>query len=173
MAYLPSKGTGVRRQTTSAVLGLFILTIIGSLSINFFNHSVSLSFVPLIGVCLWPRHTKVIISVIFIFLWGLLLDLITSEALGFHTLTYLVVFAVLRPDLRLKRHKFGVASLQWLGIMLLSMFLVYILSVVGRRVRPDFLLILLQGIVATVVFPVIYLARNFSRALFSDLDDWY
>ena len=57
--------------------------------------------------------------------------------------------------------------------MLLSMFLVYILSVVGRRVRPDFLLILLQGIVATVVFPVIYLARNFSRALFSDLDDWY
>lgn len=173
MAYLSSRGPGIRRQTTTSIIGLFILTVIGSLSINLFNQSVSLSFVPLIGVCLWPRHTKVLVSIIFVFLLGLLLDLITYQALGFHTLTYLVVFAVLRPDLRLKGYKFGIASLQWLGIILLSMFIVYILSLVGRRVRPDIMIIFFQGLIATVAFPIVYLARHYFRFLFTDTDDWY
>lgn len=173
MAYLSSKGPGVRRQTATVIIGLFILTIIGSLSVNLFNQPVSLSFVPLIGICLWPRNTKVLISIIFVFLLGLLLDIITYEALGLHTLTYLIVFAVLRPDLRLKGHKFGIASLQWLGIILLSMFIVYFLSLVGRRVRPDLMIIVFQGLVATAAFPLIYLARHYFRSLFTDTDDWY
>jgi len=173
VAALSSSRFGNRSQTSQAILILFALTILGALYVNIMGQSVSLSFVPLIGVCLWPRHAHPIVSIIAIFLLGLLFDFITNEALGFRTIIYLTIFAVFRPDTRLKRHILGTALAQWLGAILLAMLVVYFLGWLGRGTRPHLMTLAYQALLATAFFPVVYMVRHFLRYIFLDADERY
>jgi len=56
MALLSSSSSGRRGQTSSAIVIVFVLTIFGALNVNILGQSIALSYVPLIGVCLWPRY---------------------------------------------------------------------------------------------------------------------
>ena len=68
--------------TSKGVLLLLILTILSVLSVNIFGRKVSLVFLPLIAVLLWPRIDSSIVSIVFILLFGLLLDLLSAGPLG-------------------------------------------------------------------------------------------
>lgn len=169
-----SYGVSDRRgQTTQAILMLLVLTMIGGLNVNIFGHSIALHLVPLIGICLWPRLAHPIISIIAIFILGLLLDLLTTEALGGRTLIYLVVFTVFRPDQRLKEHIFGTALAQWIGTVLLALLLIYVFGWISRGTRPDIALLAKQALLATAFFPAVYLIRRVMRYFLVNPDDRY
>lgn len=166
-------GSGRRGQTTQAIFMLLVLTLIGGLNLNILGHSVALHLVPLIGICLWPRQAHPVISIIAIFILGLLLDLLTTEALGGRTLIYLVVFTVFRPDQRIKEHIFGTALAQWVGTVLLVLLLIYIFGWMSRGTRPDIALLVRQALLATAFFPAVYLIRRAIRYFLVDPDDRY
>jgi len=170
MALLYSSSSGRRGQTSSAIVIVFVLTIFGALNVNILGRSIALSYVPLIGVCLWPRYANPVISITALFFLGLLSDFMTNEALGFHTLVYLTVFAVFRPDRRLKQHIFGTALARWLGTILVALLLVYALGWISRGVRPHVTTLLYQALLATTAFPIVYLCRHF-LLYFLDSDD--
>lgn len=173
MAGQYSSSPNARGKTIRAVFILFFLTILAALNLNILGQSVALSLLPLIGICLWPRYAHPVISIIVIFLFGLLLDFLTNDALGFRTLIYLIIFSVFRPDTRSKQHTFGTAFVQWLGIIILALVAVYFLGWVGRSVRPDLLSLGYQALLTTTLFPVIYFIRHIFRYFLIDPDDRY
>jgi len=111
-----SKGGGWK-----GILMMVFLTAISVLSLNIFGQTVSFVFLPLIGICLWPRTERVVISIIAILFFGLLLDLLWAGPLGLWALIFLTTFALFRPHLRPKPHSFSSAFLQWLGVRLLDL----------------------------------------------------
>lgn len=173
MATFFSSSTSSKGQTAQAIFMLFVLTVLGALHINIFGKSVALSFIPLIGICLWPRHANPILSVIAIFILGVVFDFITNEALGFRTMIYLAVFAIFRPDKRLKAHIFGTAFAQWLGVIVIAILFVYLIGWIGRGTKPNLMTLVFQVLLATVFFPIIYLLRHLIRYTFVDVDDRY
>ncbi len=173
MAFSSYSGSGGRGQTTQAVFMLLVLTLIGGLNLNILGYSIAMHLVPLIGICLWPRRAHPVYSIIAIFILGLLLDLLTTEALGGRTLIYLVVFSIFRPDKRIKEHIFGTALVQWLVSVFLVLLLIYFFGWMSRGTRPEALLLIYQAMLATAFFPLIYFIRYVISYILVDPDDRY
>ncbi len=159
-----SKGTTWRGGLTMCLLTLF-----ATLHINLFGQSVALTFLPVIGVCLWPRFSNPPASIVLLFIFGLLLDFLTFEPLGIRSLIYLIIFTVFRPDLRLKSFRFNMALAYWIGAILLSLILSYFLGWLGRSVKPEWTALLYQGLLAMALFPLIYGIRHIFKTLMKDV----
>lgn len=152
------------------ILLMVLLTFISVLSVNVFGQAVSFVFLPLMGICLWPRTDKVVLSIIAILLFGLLLDLLWAGPLGLWALIFLAVFALFRPHLRLKAHSSGSAFYQWIAALIFALIMSYLLGWFARESRPAILPLLYQALAATLLFPLIYGLRHLGRTLFSDSD---
>lgn len=162
-----------RGQTTQAILMLIVLTVFGAFNLNILGQSITLSLLPLVGICLWPRYAHPVISIVIIFLSGLLLDFLTNENLGFRTLVYLTVFSVFRPDARTKEYIFGTALIRWIGVVLLASIVIYFLSRIGRGVKPDIVSMTRQVLIVTALFPIIYFIRHIFKYFLIDSEDRY
>jgi len=173
MAAVFSSNFGGRGQTWQAILILFVLTILGALHVTVLGQTISLSFLPLAGICLWPRNSNPIISIVAIFILGILLDVFTHQILGFRTLIYLTIFTIFRPDTRLKQHIFGTAFLQWILTILIGLGLFYLLAWLGRGTKPQLVSLWYQGLLALALFPLIYLGRYIFRFILVDAEDRY
>ena len=156
--------------TSKGVLLLLILTILSVLSVNIFGRKVSLVFLPLIAVLLWPRIDSSIVSIVFILLFGLLLDLLSAGPLGLWSLIFLSVFVLIRPHRRLKAQTFITAFRLWLGVLAFAFVAAYLLGWFAMSSRPDFWALLYQALAAIVLFPVVYGVRHVFGSLFSDPD---
>ena len=162
--------TIVARGTTwRGGVTMFLLTLLATLHVNIFSHSIALTFLPVIGVCLWPRFSNPVVSILLLLLYGLLLDFLTFEPLGMRSLIYLVIFTVFRPDLRLKDFRFKMAFAYWMGAIILSLVLSYFLGWLGRSVQPAWSTLLFQGLLATLFFPLIYGIRYIFKTLMQDV----
>lgn len=173
MAIFSSSSTGSRGQTVQAIFMLLVLTILGALHLNVFGKTVALNFLPLIGICLWPRRANPVISIIAIFILGILFDFMTNEALGLRTMIYILVFAIFRPDKRLKTHIFGTAFAQWIGAIAMAILLIYLLGWIGRGTKPNLISLSYQALLATALFPLVYLGRHLLKYILVDVDDRY
>ena len=173
MAAVFSSNSGRRGQTWPAILILLVLTILGALHVNILGQTISLSFLPLAGICLWPRNSNPLVSIIAIFIFGILLDVFTHQILGFRTLIYLTIFAIFRPDSRLKQHIFGTAFMQWVLTILVGFSLFYLLAWIGRGTKPYLMTLWYQGLLALALFPLIYLGRYILRFILVDAEDRY
>lgn len=162
---------GARGTTWRAALTMLALTIIGVLHVNILGRSIALSFLPIIGVCLWPRYANPVVSIVLLLAYGLIFDLLTFYPLGLTSLIYLTLFAVFRPDLRIKPYDFSSAFIRWCGALILGMVMAYFLGWLARSTRPDMLTILFQAFIATALFPIIYALRNLSKILLRDVED--
>lgn len=173
MATFSSSRSSSRGQISLGFISLAILTVFGALHLNVMGQSVALTLLPFIGICLWPRYAHPILSIVIIFVMGLLMDFATNEPLGFRTLIYLTIFSVFRPDKRIKQHVFVSAFLQWFGILILAVILTYGLGWFVRGTRPDIYALINQAILATALFPVAYIVRIIFRYFLTDPDERY
>jgi len=173
MAMISSSGMGIRKKTGQAIILMLFLTILGAINLNIFGYSVSLVFAPLIGICLWPRSTHPILSVIGIFLFGLLMDFLTMEVMGLHAIIYLSVFAIFRPDKRIKAHIFGTAFARWLGTILVALVIIYFLGWIAHNSPPKVVALINQALLATIIFPFIYILRYIFKKFVDNPDDYF
>lgn len=171
MAFISPSLAAARGKTWQAIAMLLVLTIIGALNINVFDRSIALTFIPLIGLVLWPRYVNAVAAIISLLFLGLLLDFLTAEPLAMRSIIYLVIFTIFRPDLRTKMHHFGGAFLRWLMIAIIAFILIFLLGWFAMDSRPDIWPLLQQLLAATLLFPIIYGARHFLRIILSDPDD--
>ena len=97
----------------------------------------------------------------------------TNEALGLRTMIYILVFAIFRPDKRLKTHIFGTAFAQWIGAIAMAILLIYLLGWIGRGTKPNLISLSYQALLATALFPLVYLGRHLLKYILVDVDDRY
>lgn len=158
-----------RGTTWRGGVTMLLLTLLATLHVNIGGQSIALTFLPVIGVCLWPRFSNPPGSILLLLLFGILLDFLTFEPLGMRSLIYLTIFAVFRPDLRLKDFRFKMAFGYWVGAIVLSLFLSYVLGWLNHSLRPQWSTLLYQGLVATCLFPLVYSIRHIFKTLARDV----
>lgn len=152
------------------ILMMLLLTFVSILSVNILGKTVNFVFLPLIGICLWPRTDNAVLSIVVILLFGLLLDLLWAGPLGLWALVFLSVFAIFRPQRRLKPHIFGSAFSQWLAALILAIIASYLLGWFAMESRPALWPILYQALAATILFPVVYGLRHLGKLMLTDPD---
>ena len=152
------------------ILFMLFLVILSALNVNIMSQSISLLFLPLIGVCLWPRIESPVISIVAVLLFGLLVDVVSAGPLGLWALIFLAVFAIFKPYQRLKPHSFATAFRSWCFVLLLAFLVSYLLGWFALKSRPDILALLLQALTAFLLFPLIYGLQYIGTYLLSDSD---
>jgi hypothetical protein len=165
-----SSQSAVRGGTWKGVFFLLSLTILSVLSINVFGIHASFLFLPLMAVFLWPRVGNPIGSIIFILLFGLLLDVLSSGPRGLWALIFLTVFTIFGPLRRLKHQTFRSAYKMWFLVLGVALLMAYLLGWFALRHQPDLLPMIYQAAVAVISFPFVYGLRHLARSLFSDPD---
>lgn len=173
MTYLDTQAP-IRRIWPAVVAGISLL-VASALSVgglNVFGAFVSFGFLPLVIIAIWPRQANALLSLLFLFWAGIFTDWATASIIGQWALVYVVIWGVLRPELR--SAPFSPASLLifWSATCGLS---VVLLSVTGwfvYGVRPDLGALGRQAILATLVLPVIALMRGVVSRRFSDNEEW-
>lgn len=158
-------------NTLHAVFGFLItiiLSIVGLLSFHISKVDISLIWLPLMGVYLWPRFAAPIISVVLIFIAGLLHDILNAQSLGFTSILFLLVYIFLRP--RLSFENSGRSSL-WLrfgAVIGLTIFLILLFKLLGSNISiSNFPM---QILVTLLLFPVFLGVRNMLSHIFIPTD---
>jgi len=159
-----------RGGTFRGVLFILLLTAFSVLSVNILGRKISFLFLPLIAVFLWPRIGTPIASIIFILLFGFLLDLLSAGPMGLWSLIFLSVFALIGPHRRIKPQYFISAFRLWLAVVGFAFIAAYLLGWFAMRSRPDIWSLFYQAVAGIALFPVVYAARHLARNLFSDSD---
>jgi len=160
MNALSSSSVASRGHIWQAVLTAFILSLLGIISFSAFGYQVSLQWLPLLAIALWPRNATPIVSVIAILLLGLFQDWLGYGVPGQWAFVYLLLFIIIRPFERLKPLHFGQASMLWL---MSSIFTAVTLTLTGRLIYgvwPDFARLLAPAFTATVLFPIFWILRQ-------------
>lgn len=154
-----------------ALFGFIItlaLIIFGLINLRFFGVSISLIWLPLMGVFLWPRFAAPVISVILIFIAGILQDILNAQSTGFSSILFLLVYVFLRP--RLDFEDLGLATLwtRFGGVVALTIGLILLFKVFGNSVSiSNFPL---QVLVTLLTFPIFLSLRTILRRVFIPLD---
>lgn len=163
------------RPVLPAVIAGIALILAGVLSVgglNIFGARYGFGFCPLIVIAIWPRQAHNVLSVFLIFLAGIFTDWATAGVVGQWSLTLVVTWALMRPELRSEPFSPMSFGLIWFGICCLA---VLLLTLSGRFVFglfPDFSTFARQALIATLFLPVIMLLRAPLARLFSDGDEW-
>ena len=165
MAMRSISQSNVKGGTWKGILLLLLLTVFSVLSVDILGRSVSFIFLPLIAVFLWPRTEKPIASIIFILVFGLLLDIISAGPLGLWSLIFLSVFTIFGPYRRSKPLKFLAAYRLWFAALLLALLAAYFLGWFAIGSRPDVKAMLYQALAAIALFPFIYGFRHVARSV--------
>jgi len=152
------------------VLLLLFLTALSVLNVDIFGRNVSLLFLPLMAVFLWPRIGTPIVSIVFILLFGLLLDILSAGPLGLWALIFLSVFALFRPHMRLKPLNFPSAYKIWFAVLAFAVIAAYLLGWFAMHRRPDIWPMLYNTAAAILLFPFVYGLRHLGKSLLSDPD---
>lgn len=149
---------------------LLFLVFISVLNVNIGGRTIAFIFLPLMGVCLWPRTDKTIQSILVIFLMGLFLDLLSAGPLGLWALIFLTVFGVFRPHMRSKPHNFRSAFTLWIMALIIAFIASFLLGWFALGSRPEFTVLVYQALAALVLFPLIYAIRHLGRYILTDPD---
>ena len=162
--------SGFKGNTRRGVLLLLFLTVLSVLSVNILGRNISFIFLPLMAVSLWPRVQTPIISIVFILLFGLLLDMLSAGPLGLWSLVFLSVFAILRPHNRLKPLTFLPAFRMWFAVLIFACVAAYFLGWFAMMSQPDIWPLLYDALAGIILFPIVYCIRHMGRNLLIDSD---
>jgi cell shape-determining protein MreD len=159
---LPSSRAGHLRQ---AIILSVILTFLGLINVTFFGWNISLSWLPLMAVALWPRAATPIYSIVALFLLGLLQDSGSFGVPGQWPLIYLLCYAFIRPFERLKSLNFLSGFLLWL----LSAGIAFVvISFSGRIIYaewPNWIILSRLALTTTLLFPLVWGGRRWLQIL--------
>jgi len=155
--------SGARSYLWQVIILSVIFTILGIVSFTLFDVTVSLRWLPLIPIALWPRTAPPIPSIIALFLLGVFQDWVGYAVPGQWALVYVLCFAVLRPFQRIKPLDFVQALLLWIISTLIAF---SVLTLSGRfiyGVWPAWGSFINQMACASVIFPMYWFLRHSVR----------
>lgn len=163
------------RKVLPALIAGVALILSGALSIggvNMFGAYFGFSFVPLLVLTIWPRHANTGVSLIFVFLAGLFTDWGTGGIIGQWALVFLVIWGLLRPELRgLPFSPIGLLT-AWIAICGLSFILLSVSGWFVFGVMPDFAALGRQAVSATLLLPVALLMRYIFAKRIGENEAW-
>jgi len=173
MTYLDVHG-GSQKIWPAIVAGfaLFVASASSIAGLNLFGAWVSLGFIPVVILVIWPRRANKLLSLALVFSAGLFTDWATGGIDGQWALLYVLVWGFLRPELR--GAPFSPLTLLSVWLAACGMALV-ILSLSGffvLMIWPDFAAIGRQMILATCLLPLLLLLRHILAKRFNDSEDW-
>lgn len=171
MAYLSQASSTKPQRLIPLILALMIASIISFMSVKVSNQSVSLTWLPLLLIAMWPRYISPIWSVVLCLLFGLFVDWGSAGAPGQWALVYLSCYAFLRPEKRGEKLSILRAILNWLVVCFVA-FVVF--SVTGKIVYgewPKLNYFAEQAGLATLLLPVAFMLRQSLRYFLTDPDE--
>jgi len=133
--------------------------------------SVSFLLLPLLIVTLWPSRCNAVVTIATFLFMGILMDWGTNGALGQWALTYLVVFAVLRPDRRDNYVNFFGAMGMWCIGLLIGVIMLVVTGWVVYATWPNFIILFKQACLVSILMPLIIALRNLVRMMLTDPHD--
>lgn len=144
-----------------------ILVLLSLLGIQIGGAYYGLSFIPVAAILFWPTKASRSWSLIFIFLVGLLQDLMSYGPIGMRAFTYLSVFIIIGEGFKGAKN-----FTSWLsGFMFVVFLAVTVIIVLGRLVFgewPYWIPILCDTIASLFIFPLIYWVYTLIGALRSE-----
>jgi len=164
----------ITRSRSFALQGfLFVLTLIPFALIDFRAATVSISglWIPLIGVYIWPKSAETSSSTVLIFLSGILLDLLSDSPTGMWALVFVLTFLIIRPN---KRGTNVSRQLLWSGFVIWSAVVALGFLAMGAMSDTQTLSwrpMIMQLVVAGLVFPIISAGAQFARRIATDPAD--
>jgi len=136
-----------------------ILIFPALLSMDVLGGHITLSFLPVAAVYLWPRAASYSWSLPGIFLIGLSYDMASASPMGMWTLAFLILFVVLGGGIA---HPGGLSRA--VGGFSLSVLLCFIVVlIVGRLFMgqwPHIFTLLANAVASIIIFPIIYWIRS-------------
>lgn len=169
-----NEGTSTPRTRGRALRGLVVALVLiaaSTLSLNVYGLNLTFTAIPIIAVFLWPRGADPSLSVICLFLCGIVHDMVSFGLIGFWPLLYLLYFIIFRPDGRRKEETFWV---RWGKLLLIAVFggcVIWLVGTFVMQIPPDLKsLAIMQGVVV-FLFPIIYLLGRLYMRVFGDYDE--
>lgn len=155
-----------------AALALFFGGALSIISVNIAGQSISFAFIPLLVIAIWPRRASQIISVIFIFAAGLFTDWASGGVTGQWALVFLLVWMLLRPELRDNAYSISQFMLAWLAICGFAFGLLSVTGWFAYRVLPDYMAFSRQILLVTALLPPIFGLRHWLARFSRSDEDW-
>lgn len=147
------------------------LIMISGLHFNLGQSVLSLAWLPLIGVFLWPRWAHPVLTPILIAILGLFSDLLLGRFLGLSSLLYLSLYWTAKP----REREFQLTLFRgWLEFCLIATLLIAIIFyLLGRTLdlAVSWRALTEQVVVTAALFPAIYGLRALLRKWIVDPDD--
>jgi len=149
---------------------LFLIVMSG-LNLVLGESVISLVWLPLIGVFLWPRWSHLSLSPILIALLGLFADLLLGRILGISSLLFLILYWIAKP----REREFQLRLFKaWFEFSLIAcLLLVSGFYILGRTLdlAASWRAVTEQLVVTIAFFPVIFGLRGLIRKWIIDPDD--
>jgi len=153
-----------------AAFTIFIV-ILSGLTFTMFGSAISLAWLPLAAVFLWPRWSHPVATPILIAAIGLFADLLLGRFLGLSSLMFLILFWVSKPSEREYQLPFVRAWIEF--SLIVSLLLMTVFYILGRSLDLNIgWKSLTEQIIAVIAFfPLIYGFRVLLRTWLVDRDD--
>lgn len=148
-----------------------LVIIFSALSLKVDGYVISLSWVPLAAVFLWPRWSHSYLTPILIAILGVIADLLHGQFLGLSSLVYLIFFWVVKPTQRESR--LGVWH-AWTEFALIATLVLYIsMFVIGRVLEAPIGTKSLMAQIGAMIcfFPLLFALRAIIRQWLINPDD--
>lgn len=153
-----------------AVFTVFFI-ILSGININAFSYVISLAWLPLAAIFLWPRWAHPIATPIIIAALGLFSDLLMGRFLGVSSLLFLILFWISKPIERETQLNFIVGWLEF--SLIISLLLMTVFYCLGRilDLAVGWRSLIEQILVAIALFPLVYGLRRVIRLWVIDPND--
>jgi hypothetical protein len=167
---LYSHPDAIKLAVQGAIFTVFIVFISG-LNANAFGSVVSLAWLPLAAIFLWPRWSHPSLTPVLIVVIGMFADLLLGRFLGISSLMFLILFWLSKPTER----EFQLTLFKsWFEFSLMIILLLCVVFYcLGRSLDAGFgwKALTEQIIAAIAFFPLIFGLRVFVRRWLVDPDD--
>lgn len=163
------------RKIWPAIIAGLALFMAGALSIsgiNMFDARLGFGFVPLLVLAIWPRQANTLVSLALVFFAGIFTDWATGGLMGQWSLIFVLVWGLMRPELRNAPFAPLGLGLIWLAICGLALLIISMSGLFVYGIWPDIAALGRQIIIATALLPFVMLLRRGLAMRFNDNEDW-
>lgn len=158
-------------QVVPATLGLLLFSVVGFLSLNLGNQTITLTWLPLLIISLWPRRILPSLTIVLFLVFGLFIDWGSVGAPGQWALVYLTCLLVLRPDKRVNPINFSGAIKNWFIAAITAAIVISVTGWIVYGRLPDAYVLAQQAGLVTLFMPIFYLLRFMVRYVLTDPDE--
>lgn len=145
-----------------------VLALVSIMTVRVGPMSASFGMIPLIAIFIWPRGASKGLSALCIFLIGLTVDLLSAGPAGLWALLFLFFYGVFQPDQRHRSVKFYGLWLRFTGWVVVATVLISVMGALFIPGRTAYLPLLLQAVMAALMFPALYVIRQVLRQIILD-----